>query len=151
MSLSGIIKSFARKVLDVDDTHLPREQYAFFTDCTKRLKHDPNAKDIKALLYWLLEKHFIESITVATKNGSLLVSSNGNGAKEAMQGTALFNYINKEVTKSEVVFLKSGSWQMMIPFRDKVYIIKAAADLSQTELQHIAKEVEDFLQEREAF
>ncbi len=101
---------------------------------------------MKQFLNELQKKHLVESITISNLNGSALASSNGSGQKDALSGTALFNYINSEMPKSEIVLIKSHSWKMLIPWNEKIYIITAASDLAKCELESIAKEIEIFLQ-----
>ena len=152
MSFSEFVKSLARKILDVDSTEQPKEQVELLLDCAQRFRSGEHPEDMTALLQWLLEKHFVSSITVASRNGSLVVSSNGHGEEDAVQAATLFNVVSSEHPRSEAVFVKGDSWKMVIPFKDRLYLVHAAADLTHTELTVIAKEIEDFLQKgHEAF
>ena len=60
-------------------------------------------------------------------------TANGNGLKEAITGTAMFNYIKSEIPKSETVLVKSNEWYMLMPYKNKVFIVRAPASLSTVE------------------
>ena len=88
----------------------------------------------------------VDSITISGKDGALIVSSEGNGSSEALTGTALMNYVASEMPGSESIMVKaSDGWKMLMPFGDKVYIIKAASEMNQVEFRALSKEVEDHL------
>ncbi len=144
--LSQKLKSIAQILLDLDDTSFPKEQFELLRDMSGNHKFDLSVEDLKDLVKILKKKHMVDSITVATQNGSMLVSSNGQGVKQALIGSALFNYIKSEIPKSEAVLIKSHGWHMLIPFGEKIYIVNAASDMTHTELNAIAKEVETFLE-----
>lgn len=149
-SISNVLRVFARKVLAIDDTEFPEEQFELIYDLSKRTQiYDINAEDLNEMVKMLRDKHCVDSITVAKRNGSMLVSSNGSGTKIALSRTALFNYINSEIPKSEIVMVKSlHGWNMFIPVNDKMYIVNASSDLTQTELRVISQEVEEFLDKK---
>ena len=141
------VKSAALKILDLDDTEFPRDQFEFIYD-TSRKRIDwtrIQSEDIKKFLYHLQEMHMVDSITVSTKAGTLIGSSNGVGNKEALDKTALFNYIDSEIPSSEVVLIKSNDWHILVPFKENVYIIKAKSDLTKAELNAIIEEAEKFI------
>ena len=91
-------------------------------------------------------KHIVDSISISQTNGSLLASSTGNGASEVITASALFNYVQSEIPKSEVVLIKaSPSWNMLFKYNSKIFIIKAPMHLTTIELRAISNEVEEFL------
>lgn len=151
-SLSKKFKSAALKILDLDDTSLPREQFDLIKDCAQRtVKFNMEIPNLDDLVKMLRKKHSVESIIVSNGNGSAIASSNGAGIKQALSKTALFNYINSELPKSEAVLIKSKQWHMLLAFKDKIYIVNAASDLTQLELKAIAREVEEYLSKQQGF
>jgi hypothetical protein len=142
------LKDFSEKLLDIDNTRVPIDQMNALYDYLTKYKHSTETEDIKELMIFLRKKHLVDSICVAETNGSIIASSNGDSLNEAVTGAALYNYVNSEVPKSEAILIKSGSWYMLFPYKKKVFIVKAGADLSPIELKAMAKEVENFLEKR---
>ena len=143
---SGIFKSFAYKVLDVDDTVVPQEQLDAMRDFLSRYKFNLKSKDLETLLKELQRKHLVDSVVVTRRDGTLVASSSGNGMREAITGTALFNYVSSEIPGSKTFSVKSEKdWFMLFPYNDHIYIVRAGADLSSLELRALAKEFDGFL------
>ncbi|MCR4335467.1 MAG: hypothetical protein NUV57_02930 [archaeon] len=141
-----LVKKFAMKVLDLDDTVKPTSHLKLFEDYLDKFEFDTNTPDVMKFLGVLKKKHLVDDIVVATQNGSAVVSTNGNSVTKAVSGAAMFNYIQSEHPKSESVMIKSdGHWNMIFPDKDKLYIVKASSDLSVIELRSLAKEIDVFL------
>jgi phosphotransferase system IIB component len=152
MAVSSALKLFARKLLALDETSLPEEQFNAIEEIFSRFKFDLDTKDSKKLIQILKKKHLVDSIAVALNNGSTLISSNGNNLKEVITGTALMNYIKSEIPKSETVLVKSkNDWFMLVPFKGKVFIIRAASNLSIVELKALVEELNSFLESQQSF
>ena len=147
MSLKSKVKGLALKILDLDDTALPQEQIELIKDCTRRLERfdTVHADDLNELVGILKKKHAVNSIIISNGNGAMVASNNANSEELAVARTALFNYINHEIPQSDIVLIKTSEWHIMMSYQGKVYIINAESDLTQSELQAIAKEVEGFL------
>ena len=137
--------AFARALLDIDDTSKPVQHLNFFRDYSDRFHFDTNTDDAHKFLNELKKKHMVDDIVVASFNGSSLLSSNGNSVSRAVSGAALFNYVHSELPKSESLMVKSNGWHMIVPYNKKLYIVKAASDLSNIELRALAKEIDSFL------
>ncbi|MAG18135.1 MAG: hypothetical protein CL944_01535 [Candidatus Diapherotrites archaeon] len=145
----SLVKKFATKVLDLDDTVKPLSHLELFEDYLDKFEFDTNTPDVLKFLNILKKKHLVDDIVVATQNGSSVVSTNGNSVTTAVSGAAMFNYIQSEHPKSESVMIKSnGQWNMIFPDKDKLYIVKASSDLSVTEMRSLAKEIDTFLETR---
>ncbi|MDO8628083.1 MAG: hypothetical protein Q7K42_06455 [Candidatus Diapherotrites archaeon] len=144
--ISNRFKKIVSTILDIDDTEIPQEQYSFLWDVSRTMEiAEEFPEDLKHLLQNLSKKHFIEEITIAKNNGSLVVSSNGSGHKEALTGSALYNYINSEIP-TKTVLIKSDKWKMLVPFNGKIYVMTASSDLTDVEMSCIIREIEEFLQ-----
>src|SRR3989344_7002210 len=146
-----ILRDFAHKVLDIDDTKLPEGQIRLLKDHMARhrqqMKETATLKDMVSLLK---RKHLVDSICVSKPDGSTVISSNGSDLSEAVTATALFNYINSEVPASEAVMIKAnGGWFMLIQSVKKVYAVKASASLTTVELKALAKDVEKALKNKQ--
>ncbi len=151
-SLSNSLKFFARKILALDETSIPVEQFNAIEEIFSRFKFDLKTKNSRELLKLLKKKHLVDSIAVALNNGSTLISSNGNNLKEVITGTALMNYIKSEIPKSETVLVKSKKdWFMLVPFKGKVFIVRAASNLSVVELKALVEELNSFLESKQSF
>ncbi len=140
-----LLRDFAHRVLDVDDTIVPRSQLALLEDFSSKHRFNTEVSKLDELVKILRHKHLVDSICISTNTGTLLASTNGTGISESVIGTALFNYVSSEVPKSEAVLIKSKDWFMLLPYNKRIYIVKAPASLSTIELKAIAKEVEEFL------
>ncbi len=145
------LKNFAEKVLDIDNTSIPKNQMDALNDYMLRFNFNTNTSDLNKLVGILRKKHLVDSICVSNSNGSLIVSSNGTDLNQALTGTALFNYIQSEIPNSKAVLIKSDAWYMILPHNKRVYIVKAASDLSPVELRAIANDVEEFFKRNESY
>ncbi|MFH1663801.1 MAG: hypothetical protein ABH986_03245 [archaeon] len=146
------VKFLAQKLLGLDSTEVPKTQLNAITEMLSKHKFNTNVEDLKKLLSILKKKHLVDHICIASKNGSVIASTaNGNGLKEAIIGTAMFNYIKSEIPKSETVLIKSDDWYMLMPYKNKVFIVRAPASLSTIEFNALAKEVEDKLSKGKSF
>lgn len=141
----ALLRRFADKVLDRPETSFSNDQLSALEDLLANRPTDQLPSDLSELVRVLKRKHVVDSISVSQMNGSLLASTNGNGISEAITASALFNYIQSELPKSEVVLIKSKNWNMLFQYRGKIFVIKAPASLSTIELKAISKEVEAFL------
>ncbi|MFH1752068.1 MAG: hypothetical protein ABH821_03980 [archaeon] len=145
---SGLFRGMAERILDLDNSIYPEEQFTTMRDMMRRQDIEFSASDLRELVLNLKKKHVIDSLSISEANGSLMVSSNNNGVREAVTGASLISYVKSEVPKSQAVYIKTDSWIMLIPYKSKVFIVKAAADLTTIELKAIIKDVEDFLTSR---
>lgn len=143
--LVAILKGFAEKVLDRNEQPFANDQLNALEDLLAKRQPDETAADLKELVRMLKRKHVVDSISISQMNGSLLASSNGNGVSEAITASALFNYVQSEIPKSEVVLIKSRNWNMLFRHEGKIFIIRAPASLSTIEMRAISKEVEAFI------
>jgi hypothetical protein len=142
----GAFRAFAAKLLDLDDTEVPREQLALLSDFLAKYRFDTNVSGLKELVAVLKKKHMVDEIIIAQNNGGLLASTEGDGITAAVSSTALFYYVQSEIPESQYVLIKSGNdWNMIFHYGKKIFVIKAPASLSTLELRAIAREVEDFL------
>ena len=141
-----LLRRFAEKILDVDDTVEPIAQLKFLEDYSGKLVFDTETSNTIEFLKVLKKKHLVDEIVVCTPNGSSIASTNGNAVSQSITGAALFNYVKSELPKSETIMVKSnGGWQMIFALNKKLYIVKAASDLSNVELKALGKEIDKFL------
>ncbi len=146
------LKNFAQKMLGLDNTELPKTQFSAISEILSKHTFNTNTKDLKKLLKILKKKHLVDMICIASKSGSVIASTaNGNGLKEAITGTAMFNYIKSEIPRSETVLVKSNDWYMLMPYKNKVFIVRAPASLSTIEFNALAREVEEKLSKGKSF
>lgn len=150
-SAGNLLRGIAGMVLGIDNTAVPREQMEALYSYTSRFNFDTDTKNLKELVGVLKRKHLVDSICISYNNGSCLVSTNGNDLNEAITGSALFSYIRSEIPTSKAVMIKGeNGWYMLMPHSDKIYIIRAGAELNSIEIRAIAKEVEQFLERKKS-
>jgi len=147
-SISRALRNLVNLVLDLDTTEVPQEQINALNDILARHRFNANAKSLEELVHILKKKHLVDEICVTQKNGSLLVSTSSNGVSQAITASALFNYIQAELPKSEVILIKNHDWNMLFSFGGKIYVVKAPASLTTIELKAISKEIENFLEKK---
>jgi hypothetical protein len=135
-------------VLDLDTTSVPQDQINALNDILARHRFSMTAKNLEELVHLLKKKHMVDEICVAQKNGSLVVSSDGNGVSQAITSSALFNYVQSEIPKTDFVLIKNHGWNMLFSFGGKIYVVKAPASLTTIELKAISREIEDFLEKK---
>lgn len=142
----SLVRGLTRKVLDVEDNQIPREQMHLLNTFLARHKLELNTASIQDLVQSMKKKHLVDSICICSPNGSIVISTDGNDFSEAIIGSAMFNYIKTELPESETILIKDKeNWFMVFPYNGKIYIIRAASDLTRVELQALAKEIEAFL------
>jgi hypothetical protein len=140
-----VLRRFALRVLD-DDTKKPHSQLDFLRDFLSKHKY-VYSQDFEENLSILKRKHLVDSFLVTNLDGSLVVSSEGNGHTEGIMGTAMLSYIKSEMPDSESVLIKrNDSWFMLFPLEKKVFIVKAGSELSNIELRALAFELNGLLQ-----
>ena len=136
-----ILRNFARGVLD-DDTSSPIVQIEFLKDFLSKHKY-VYSQDFEENLNILKRKHLVDSFLVTNLDGSIVVSSEGNGHTDGIMGTAMLSYIKSELPDSESVLIKrSDGWFMLFSLNKKVFIVKAGSELSNIELKALSIELE---------
>jgi len=140
-----MLRSFAGKVL-ADDTSQPLSQIDFLRDFLSRHKY-VFTSDFEENLMVLKRKHLVDSFLVTNLDGSIVVSTEGDGHTEGIMGTAMLSYIKSEMPDSESVLIKrQGHWFMLFPLNKKVFIVKAGSELSNIELKALAFELDGLMQ-----
>lgn len=141
-----LMRSVTKRVLDVDDNHTPQEQMKLLNNFLSRHKLELNTTSIQELVQSMKKKHLVDSICICSPNGSIVISTDENDFSEAIIGSAMFNYIKTELPESETILVKDKeNWFMIFPYNGKIYIVRAASDLTRVELHVLAKEIESFL------
>lgn len=141
-----LVRSVTKRVLDVEDNHTPQEQMKLLNTFLSRHKFELNTSSIQDLVQSMKKKHLVDSICICSPNGSIVISTDENDFSEAIIGSAMFNYIKTELPESDTILVKDKeNWFMIFPYNGKIYIIRAASDLTRVELQVLAKEIESFL------
>ncbi len=144
--VKSLVRGITRKVLDVEDNHVPREQMHLLNNFLARHKFELNTASVQDLVQSMKKKHLVDSICICSPNGSIVISTDGNDFSEAIIGSAMFNYIKTELPESDTILVKDkDNWFMIFPYNGKIYIIRAASDMTRIELLALAKEIESFL------
>ncbi|MBI5553646.1 MAG: hypothetical protein HY917_02790, partial [Candidatus Diapherotrites archaeon] len=86
------LKSFALRVLDVDETRLPVHQLQLLEDFKRNWSLSAPSR-LQDFIAYLSQKHLVDSITVAAPDGTLLAASNGHGLKDLRLGRELFRFV----------------------------------------------------------
>ncbi|MFA6268268.1 MAG: hypothetical protein WCW13_00210 [archaeon] len=140
-----VLRKFAARVLESDGTSQPNSQLEFLRDFLSKHKY-VYSHDFEENLMILKRKHLVDSFLVTNLDGSIVVSSEGNGHTEGIVGTAMLSYIKSELPDSESVLIKrNGHWFMMFPLNKKVFIVKAGSELTNLELKALAFELDGLL------
>src|SRR3989344_7871666 len=144
-----LLRQFAARVLDIDETSQPTAHIKFFEDYLGRFHFDTATDDLKVFLGVLKQKHLVDEIVVSSLNGSAIASTNGNAVSQAVTGAALFNYVQSDIPKSETIMIRANgtgnNWHMIFPLNRKLYIVKASSDLSTPELKALVRAIDNFL------
>lgn len=141
------LKSFVLKILDTDDTSKPQAQVEFLQDFLSKHKY-VFSKNLEENLHILKKKHLVDGFLVTNMDGSVVISSEGNGVNEGLVGTAMFSYIKGELPSSEAVMIKKDDgWFILFPFNKKIFIIKAGSELSSIEMKALAVDLMSQVQE----
>ncbi len=141
------LKFMASKILDVDDTYKPQAQVDFLQDFLSKHKY-VFSTDFEENLMILKRKHLVDSFLVTNLDGTVVVSSEGNGVNEGLIGAAMFSYVKGELPTSEVLMIKKeDGWFMVLNFSKKIFIVKAGSELSSIELKALAVDLSSFMTE----
>jgi len=124
---------------------MPKNHLDLLNDFKKKFYFNETPNNMDEFLELLKKKHLVDSISIASTDGSLIYSSNGHGLTESLTGSALFNYLKSELPKSEVMLVKEKDWFMIFYWKQKLFIVRSPSNLSLIELQVLAKEIEEFL------
>jgi len=147
--ISSAFRDFASAVLDMERNGLPRHQSVLLNDLASRHNFSVKTADFSKALSVVKKKHLVDSVIVSKKDGTVIVSTHGNGLKESITATALFNYVSAELPESEVTLIKQkDDWLMVLPFEEKVFIVKAGSDISSIELKALAREIERLIKKQ---
>jgi hypothetical protein len=138
-------KAFAGKLLAIDSSAYPEKQFNSVREILSREQVNITSHDLKDVVKKLRKKHLVDEISVASLTGSLIISSEPDGLKQAITSAALYQYINSEINGSKTIMIKSNGWIMIVPHASKLYIVRADASLTETELKALADDVERFL------
>ncbi|MFA5931338.1 MAG: hypothetical protein WC821_03420 [archaeon] len=142
--LKNLFRGFAGKVLE-DGTSKPNAQIEFLKDFLSKHKY-VFSQDFEENLIILKRKHLVDSFLVTNLDGSIVVSSEGDGHTEGIVGTAMLSYIKSEMPDSESVLIKrNGHWIMLFPLNKRVFIVKAGSELSNIELKALAFELDGLM------
>jgi len=142
--IKNFLQFFAGRIL-ADETVKPLAQIEFLKDFLSKHKY-VYSQDFEENLNILKRKHLVDSFLVTNMDGSIVVSSEGNGHSEGIVGTAMLSYIKSELPDSESVLIKrNGHWFMLFPLNKKVFIVKAGSELSNLELRALAIEMDSLL------
>jgi hypothetical protein len=143
--LKRVLRKFAAKVMDVDDTEIPVSQINVLKDFLSKHRYE-FSDNFQENLITLKRKHMVDSFVVTNQDGSIIVSSEGNGNMEGIVGTAMYSYIQSELPGSESVLVKKDDgWFMLFSIEKKIYIVKAGSELSNIELKALALELHSLL------
>jgi hypothetical protein len=143
--LGRVFRAIASSVLEMDDTVVPYQQLEILNDFLAKQQFTLNASNVGKLLKGLKRKHLVDSITVLSSAGQMVVSSEGNG-NTASAVPSLLSYIDSELATPKSVLIQGcNGWFMLFPFNGKTYVVKAQAALSNIELKALAKELESFV------
>ena len=144
--VKSLVHSLTRKVLDVDDHRVPRDQMHLLKNFLSRHRFELNTSSLQDLMQSMKKKHLVDSICICSPNGSIVISTDENDFSEAIIGSSMFNYVKTELPESETILVKEKErWFMVFPYQEKIYIIRATSDLTTIELKVLAKEIESFL------
>ncbi|MCX8158186.1 MAG: hypothetical protein N3D73_00815 [Candidatus Diapherotrites archaeon] len=145
-NLNDFFRNIFSFVFDIDDTSLPKEQFSLIESQHRRFYREISCfyDSVEHFSKALLKKHFLDSISVFKKDGSIVFSSNGDSLAEGIKISSLFNYIESEMPKTQSVMIKQGVWHIIYHKKDFFYLIRAKNNLALPELEAISKEVELF-------
>ena len=140
-------KRMASKVLDEDSSAKTNSQIDFLRDFLSKHNY-VFSQDFEENLGILKKKHLVDDFVVTNFDGSVIVSSSGNGNSDGIMGTAMFSYIKSELPDSEAVLIKrEDSWFMLFALNKKVFIVRAGSDLSGIELRALSLELSILMDE----
>jgi hypothetical protein len=147
MGLAFFLTRFAAKILDFDDTSVPREQMAVINDVIAKRNIEVTGEKANELLGCIKRKYLLNSITVSKPASGLVFSSGGDGHMEAKGAESVIKFVGKSLTKADVVSLKGErEWMTLTQLNGRIYIVRANSAINTVELRALAREIDSVLQ-----
>jgi hypothetical protein len=90
---------------------------------------------------------YVDSLIISKKDGSVLMSSDGDGFDRAVKGSSLYEYIASEMpgTKSLTIKDKNG-YNIIYPVGDLVCLLRSSGEISDLEVKRIAERLNEGMQ-----
>lgn len=134
-----INKLFGSKTLEEKE----REYIAFIRELLAR--PEPPVKDPKTpdeFAKNIAAEFLVDSLVVARRNGSVLMSTEGNSFKRAVKNSGVYELISSEFPMTKMLSIKDNdSYNTIYPQGDLIYMFRSSADISLSETKCMVKKL----------
>lgn len=84
----------------------------------------------------------VNSITVAKRNGSILMTTEDNSFEKAVKQSSIYEFIASEFPKTKMLSIKDvDTYNIIYPQGDLIYMLKSSADVSPAETKRIVQQL----------
>jgi len=126
---------------------------------TEDEKKDERVKFLKELLWMEIQKiakkpadyvknvakdFYVDSLIISKKDGSVLMSSDGDGFASAVKGSSVYEYITSEFPDAKFLTIKDGSgYNIIYPVGDLVCLLRSSGEISDLEVKRIVQRLDE--------
>ena len=132
-------KVFSRKTFEEKE----KEYIEFIRELLARPKlpvKDP--KSLNDFAKNIAAEFLVDSITVARRNGSVLMTTGDNSFERAVKQSSIYEFIASEFPKTKMLSIKDmDTYNIIYPQGDLIYMLKSSADISPTETRRIVHQL----------
>jgi len=87
---------------------------------------------------------YVDSLIISKKDGSVLMSSDGDGFARAVKGSSICEYITSEFPDAKFMTIKDDSgYNIIYPVGDLVCLLRSSGEISDVEVKRIVQRLDE--------
>ena len=87
---------------------------------------------------------YVDSLIISKKDGSVLMSSEGDGFANAVKGSSVYEYITSEFPGAKFLTIKDESgYNVIYPVGDLVCLLRSSGEISDLEVKRIVQRLDE--------
>ncbi len=122
-------------------------------------KKDERVKFLKELLWMEVQKiakkpteyvknlakdFYVESLIISKKDGSVLMSSGGDGFADSVKGSSISEYIQSEYPDAKFTIIKDkNGYNYIYPVGDTVCLLRSSGEVSELEIKRMVQKLDE--------
>ena len=92
----------------------------------------------------LTKDFYVNSLIISKKDGSVLMSSDGDGFSKAVKGSSICEYISSEFPDTKMMTIKdSTGYNIIYPVGDLVCLLHSSGEISDMEVKRIVERLDE--------
>jgi hypothetical protein len=87
---------------------------------------------------------YVNSLIISKKDGSVLMSSDGDGFAKAVKGSSIYEYITSEFPDAKFMTIKDGKgYNVIYPVGDMICLLQSPGEISDIEVKRIVQRMDE--------